>query len=125
MLKTIGLPNKPAFNRNNNNRSDFSRNNNSKPASKKNNGNNKVNEFSISRNNMEYAKKLRKLFKSRKLKSEKMSKSQNLAKSKKKLSKKGNSINFSTIEAGPKFLNFNVKIAFNCLWLAFTKTSIL
>ena len=54
-----------------------------------------------------------------------MSKSQNLAKSGKKLIKSGNSTNFNIMEDGPKFLTLDAKIAFNCLWLVFTKASIL
>ena len=53
-----------------------------------------------------------------------MSKSQNLAKSGKKLSQSGNSTNFDTIEAGPKFLTPDAKTAFNHLRLTFTKALI-
>ena len=74
---------------------------------------------------MKYAKKLGKLFKSRKSKSEKMSKSQNLAKSGKKLPKSGNLINFNAIENKPKFLISNAKVAFNHLRLAFIEALIL
>ena len=108
-----------------------SRNINSKPASKKNNSNRKVNRFGIGRNSMEYAKKSEKLFKSgrssksRISKSKKIFKFQNLAKSGKKLSKNGNSTNFDTTEAKPKFLTLNARIAFNCLRLAFTEAPIL
>ena len=63
---------------------------------------------------MEHAKKLKK-----------MSKSWNLAKLGKKSSKSGNSTNFNVTEAGPKFLIFDARAAFNCLWLAFTKAPIL
>ena len=61
----------------------------------------------------------------KKSKSEKMSKSQNLAKSGKKLSKNGNSSNFGTIKAGPKFLTPDTKTDFDRLWLAFIKAPIL
>ena len=57
-------------------------------------------------------------------KSEKMFKSQNLAKSGKKLSKSKNSTNFDTRKNRPKFLTPNAKTTFNCLRLAFTKSSI-
>ena len=56
--------------------------------------------------------------------SQKTSKSQNLAKSRKKLSKSENSTNFDVMEAKPKFLTLNAKIIFNCLRLAFNKTTI-
>ena len=45
------LPNKPAFNRNND----------SKPVYKRNNSNSKVNEFDINDNGIKYIKKLREL----------------------------------------------------------------
>ena len=64
------------------------------------------------------SKKLKKLFKSRKLKSQK------LAKSKKPL-KNRNSSKFNTKKARSRFLTFNTKTIFNCLWLIFTKTLIL
>ena len=90
-----------------------------------NDGDNKVDRFGVGGNGMNYIKKSGKLSKSRKSKSKKTSKSRNLAKLRKKLSKSENSINFDTIEDGPKFLTPNARIAFNCLWLAFTKASIL
>ena len=65
-----------------------------------------------------------KLSKSINLKGEKLSKSYNLAKSKKKLSKSENSPNFNIKENGLSFLTLNVKIAFNCLQLTFTKALI-
>ena len=54
-----------------------------------------------------------------------MSKSWNLAKLRKILSKSRNPTNFNAAEVGPKFLTLDAKIAFNCLWLAFTKAPIL
>ena len=69
--------------------------------------------------------KSRKLSKLKKSKSKKTSKSQNLAKSEKKLSKNGNSTNFNTTKDRLKFLTPNARIAFNRLWLAFTKAPIL
>ena len=66
-----------------------SKNNDSKSASKKNNSDNKVNEFDISRNDVEYAKKSGKLSKSRKSKSKIMSKSWNLSKFEKSYQKIG------------------------------------
>ena len=54
-----------------------------------------------------------------------MSKPQNLAKLEKKLSKSGNSINFNTTKARPKFLTPVIKIAFNCLRLAFIEALVL
>ena len=71
MLKIIKLPNKPTSSKNNGSTSTSFKNNNSKPAFRKNNGNNKVNGFSISRNDVEYTKKVGKLFKLKKSKSEK------------------------------------------------------
>ena len=69
----------------------------------------------MNRNCIKYAKKSKKLSKSGKLKSEKTSKFLNLAKSGNKLSKSGNLANFSTIEAGTKFLTLDIKIIFNRL----------
>ena len=54
-----------------------------------------------------------------------MSKSWNLAKSEKKLLKSGNLFNFGIKKAGSSFLTFNAMTTFNCLWLTFTKASIL
>ena len=125
MLKSTRSPNEPALNKNNGSKSAFSRNDNSKPASRRNNGDGEVNRFSISRNSVEHAKKSRRLSKSGKSKSEKISKSQNLAKSEKKLSISGNSTNFDTTKTGSNFLTSDTKTTFNCLWLAFTKASIL
>ena len=115
MLKTTGSPNKPAPSRNNGSRSALNKNDNSKPASGKNNSNGEVDKFGVSRNNMKYAKKSRKVSKSRKSKSKKISKSQNLAKLKKKSSKIGNSTNFNAIKNKSKFLTPDARIAFNCL----------
>ena len=64
------------------------------------------------------SKKLKKLSKLRKLKSEKS------AKSKKPL-KIGNLLKFHTKEARPSFITLDAKMAFNCLWLTFTKAPIL
>ena len=47
MLKTIGLFNKPAPNRNDDSKLALSKNNDNKLASRKNNGNNKVDRFGI------------------------------------------------------------------------------
>ena len=75
MLKTTGSLHKLALIRNNNSRSASNRNNNSRPVSRKNNGNGEVDKFSVGRNDIEYAKKSGKLFKSRKSKSKKTFKS--------------------------------------------------
>ena len=61
-------------------------------------------------------------------KPEKLAKSRNskgkkLAKSK-KLSKSGNSPNFGVTEPGPSFLTPEARLAYNRLWLAFTKALI-
>ena len=56
MLKKIGLPDKPAFNKNDGRKSASSRNNNSRPAFGRNNSNSEVDRFDISRNGMEYIK---------------------------------------------------------------------
>ena len=80
-MKITRLRNKPAFSKNNSNKSAYEKNDKSKPASIKNNGNNEDNRFGISKNVVEYAKKSKKLSKSRKSKSKKTSKSQNLVKS--------------------------------------------
>ena len=131
ILKTTGLPDKPAPSKNNSNKSVFYKNDNSKPAFGKNDGDSEIDGFGISGNGIKHAKKLeklsklRKLSKSRKSKSKKMSKSWNLAKSRKKLSKSGNLTNFNAIEAGPKFLTPDAKTIFNRLWLAFTEAPIL
>ena len=53
-----------------------------------------------------------------------MFKSQNLAKLEKKLSKSENSTNFDATEAEPKFLTFDARTAFNCLWVVFTEAPI-
>lgn len=59
-----------------------------------------------------------------KSKTRKLFKYQKLAKLRKKLSKNGNSFKFHTKKAGLSFLTLNTRIAFNYLWLVFTKTSI-
>ena len=63
--------------------------------------------------------KYKKLSKTRKL-----SKFQKLAKSRKESSKSGNLPNFDAKKNGPSFPTPNAKMAFNCLWLAFTKATI-
>ena len=79
----------------------------------------KVKKSGIGSNSVEFAKKLGK------------SKGQNLSKSQKsvkltiKSSKNENLSNFNAIETGSSFLTSDAKTAFNCLWLAFTKTLIL
>ena len=74
----------------------------------------------------ELIEKYEKLSKTGKLsKSRKLSKSQKLAKSRKELLKKRNLSNFNAKENEPSFLTPDVKTAFNHLWLAFTKASIL
>ena len=125
MLKTIGLLDKLAFNKNNGSKSASNKNNNSKPAYKKNNSNSEVNKFNIGRNNIKHAKNLGKLSKLGKSKSKKLFKSQNLAKSRKKLLKCGNSTNFNTTKNKSKFLTPNARTTFNCLQLVFIKASIL
>ena len=131
MLKTIGLPDKSAPSKNDNSKSASSKNDNGKSASRRNDGNSEVNRFGVGGNDVEHAKKSEKtskfwkLSKSGKSKSEKTSKSQNSAKSGEKSLKSRNSTNFNTIEAGPKFLTPDARIAFNHLWLAFTEAPIL
>ena len=115
MLKITRLSDKLVSNRNDGSKSAFNKNNNSKPVSKRNINDGEINRFNISRNGMEYAKKLGKLFKSRKSKSKKMFKFQNLAKSRKKLSKSENLIKFNITEVRPKFLTPNAKIIFDYL----------
>ena len=119
MLKTTGSPDEPAPSRNDGSRSASSRNDDSRPASGRNDGDGEVDEFGVSGNGVEHAKK------SGKSKGEKTSKSRNSAKSGKKLSKSGNSTNFDATEDRPKFLTPNARTAFNRLWLAFTKALIL
>ena len=53
-----------------------------------------------------------------------MSKFHYLVKSGKKLSKSENLLSFGATKAGHKFLTFDAKIAFNCLWLTFIKALI-
>ena len=65
MLKTIGLFDKSATSKNNSSRSVSYKNDDSMSVFRKNDGNSEVNKFGISKNNVEYAKKSRKLFKSR------------------------------------------------------------
>ena len=62
--------------------------------------------------------------KSRKLKGQKTSKSQILSKLGKNLLKSGNSPNFGATKSGSSFLTPKARLAFNCLWLAFTKALI-
>ena len=125
MLKTIRLPDKPVFSRNNGSRLTSNKNNNNKLALRKNNDNSKDNEFGINRNSVKYAKKSEKLSKLRKSKGKKISKFQNLAKSRKKLLKSGNPSNFNATEAALKFLTSDARTAFNHLWLTFIEASIL
>ena len=77
---------------------------------------------------MEIIKKLRKLKSQNLFQPQKLSKSEklrkkNLTKSK-NLSKSWNSLNFGVTEAGHSFLILDARIAFNHLWLAFTKAPI-
>ena len=125
MLKTTGLLNKLAANKNNGSKSVSNKNGNNKLAFRKNVNDDKVDRFDISRNSIKYVKKSANLFKLRKSKNKKMSKSWNLAKSGKKLSKNENLTNFNTIAARLKFLIFNARITFNYLQLAFIKAPIL
>ena len=115
MLKTTRLFDKLTSGKNDASKLASSINNNSRSISKKNDGNSEINKFGVGKNSVEHAKKLGKVFKSKKSKSEKISKSQNLAKSRKKLSKSENSTSFGTIKAKPKFLTPNAKTAFNRL----------
>ena len=78
-----------------------------------------ANKVSGNKGGNESIEKYRKLSKIRKL-----SKSQKSAKSGKKLSKSRNLSNFSAKKNEPSFLILNARIAFNCLWLAFTKALI-
>ena len=125
MLKTTGLLDKPIPSKNNGSKSISNKNNNSRPIFSRNDGNGEVDGFVISENGVEHAKKLGKLFKSRKSKSEKMSKSRNLAKLRKKLSKSGNLTNFNVTKDRPKFLTPNARISLNHLQLNFIKAPIL
>ena len=137
MLKTTGLPDKPASSRNDGSKLASSRNNKNKPAFRRNNGDKEVDEVGIDGNGVEYAKKsektsksrklskLRKLSKSGKSKSEKTSKSQNSVKSGKKLSKSGNLTNFDAMEDESKFLTPDARTTFNHLRLAFIEAPIL
>ena len=74
MLKTTRLSDKLAPSKINSSKSASNKNNNNRLVSEKNNKNNEVDGFNIGENDVEYAKKLRKLSKSGKLKSEKTSK---------------------------------------------------
>ena len=123
MLKITRSSDKPALSKNNGSKSVFSGNNNSKLAFAKNNSNSKIDEFGISKNNMEYAKKSKKLSKlnksknkklskSKKSKSEKTFKSQNSAKPGKKLSKSENLTSFDATKDGPKVLTSDAQITF-------------
>ena len=71
----IRLFDKPAPNKNNDNRSVFSIDNNSKLAFGRNNSNSDINKFGISKNGIKYIKKLEKLSKLEKSKSNKTYKS--------------------------------------------------
>ena len=74
----------------------------------------------IGHNGIEFAKK------SEKSKGQKLAKSwKSKGEKSKKMSKSGNSPNFNATEAGLSFLTPDARIAFNCLWLAFTKAPIL
>ena len=125
IMKTTESLNKLAFIKNNNSKSAFNRNDNNRSPSRKNNNNGEVNRYSISKSDIEHAKKSGKLSKSRKSKSEKMSKSWNLAKSGKKLLKNGNLTNFNIMGVELKFLISDARTTFNHLWLAFIKALIL
>ena len=103
MLKLTKSPDKPAPSRNNSNKPTFGRND----------SNSENDEFGG--NGVKYSKK------SEKMKSQnlvKVRKSSKLRKSKgekpKKLSKSGNSPNFSATKVGPSFLTPKAKAAFNC-----------
>ena len=130
MLKTTGLPDKPAPSRNNGSRLASSKNDDNRLAFGRNDGDGEVDGVGVGRNSVEHAKKSEKTSKSRKLsksgksKGEKTSKSQNLAKSGKKLSKSGNSTNSDATEDGPKFLTPDARTAFNRLRLAFIEAPI-
>ena len=124
MLKTITLFDKSLFSKNDGSKSAFNKNNNNKLVFKKNNNGNKIDRCGVSGNSVEYAKKLRKLFKSKISKSKKMFRFWNLAKLGKNLLKSENSTNFGNMEARPKFLIPNAIITFYCLWLAFIKSLI-
>ena len=69
MLKITGLLDKLAFNKNNGSKFISSKNNNNRLVFKKNISNNKIDGFDINKNDVKYAKKSRKMFKSRKSKS--------------------------------------------------------
>ena len=110
MLKTT---NKPAPSKNTSSRSASSRNNNSMSAFERNDGDGEINRFGG--DGVKHAKK------SRKSKGQKTFKSQKSAKSGKNSSKSGNSPNFGTTESGRSFLTPETRLAFNRLWLAYTK----
>ena len=88
-------------------------------------GDGEIDRFGVDGNDIEYAKRSKKLSKSGKSKREKMSKFWNLAKLGKKLSKSWNLTNFDATKDGPKFLTPDTRAAFNRLRLAFTEASIL
>ena len=124
MLKTTRLPNRPAFYKNNSSKPASSQNNSSRQASRKNDDNSEIIEFGG--NGIEYVKKSRKLKDQNSAKSQKLSKSgKSKGKKSEKLSKSKNSSNFNVTEVGSNFLTFGAREFFNCLWLAFTKASIL
>ena len=116
LISMLKITNKSAFSRNNGSRSASSKNNDSRPASERNDGNDKINGFG---GDVKHTKK------SGKSKSQKTFKSRKSAKSGKNSSKSENSSNFCATKSGPSFLTPEVRTAFNCLWLAFTKALIL
>ena len=93
MLKTTVLSDKLAFEK-----IDYGR-----PTFGRNNDNSKIDEFGVSGDSMEYAKKLKKL------------KGQKLSKSGKKLSKSGNLPKFNTKKARSNFITFDNREFFNRL----------
>ena len=122
MLNTTRSPNEPVPSKNNGNKSASSKNDNSRQASKRNDGNNKIDGFG----SIKHVKKSGKLKDKKLAKPQKLSRSgKSKSKKSKKLSKSGNSPNFYAKNSGPSFLIPEARLAFNCLWLAFTKAPIL
>ena len=124
MLKTTGLPDKPAPRKNNGSKTASSRNNDSKPVSGRNNSNGEVDGFDG--DGVEYAKKSGKLKGQKPAKFRKSSKSEKCkGKKSKKPSKSRNLPNFDAKDSWPSFLTPKARSAFNRLWLTFTKAPIL
>ena len=84
-----------------------------------------TNKVGVIKGNGELIQKSMELKTEKLLKSQKLSKSQKSAKLEKKLSKSENLLNFDPKKNKPNILTPKARIAFNRLWLAFTKAPIL